>query len=355
MMALFTPLELRGETLRNRICVSPMCQYSSVDGFANDWHLVHLGQFAAGGAAMVLTEATAVTEDGRISPHDLGIYLDAHVEMLSRIARFISDHGAIPGMQLSHAGRKASTARPWDGGKPLSPEAGGWSPLMAPSAIPFAPGYQTPVAMDDADIAMVMAAFAKAAARAHAAGMRTIELHAAHGYLINQFLSPLSNHRVDNYGGSFENRCRFLFEVIHAVREVWPAEYPLMVRISATDWHDGGWTPDDSVLLATQLRERGVDLIDCSSGGTVGRVSIPVGPGYQVPFAEKVRREAGIKTAAVGMITDPGQAEAIIADGRADMIVMARELLRDPHWPMRAARELGAQVQWPPQYLRARV
>jgi 2,4-dienoyl-CoA reductase-like NADH-dependent reductase (Old Yellow Enzyme family) len=353
-MSLFDPLELRRETLRNRICVSPMCQYSSVDGFATDWHLVHLGQFAIGGAAMVLTEATAVTPDGRISQNDLGLYKDQHVEMLGRIARFIDAQGAIPGMQLSHAGRKASTARPWEGGGPVNPEHGGWAPILAPSAIPFADGFQTPKAMDDADIAGVTQAFVDAARRARAANMRVIEIHAAHGYLLNEFLSPLSNTRTDRYGGSFENRARFLIDVIDAVRQVWPEELPLLLRISASDWRDDGWTIEDSVALARVVQSHGVDLIDCSSGGVVGRVKIPVGPGYQVPFAERVRRDAGVKTGAVGMITEARQADSIIADGKADVVFLAREMLRDPHFALRAAKELGAEVRWPPQYLRAK-
>jgi 2,4-dienoyl-CoA reductase-like NADH-dependent reductase (Old Yellow Enzyme family) len=353
-MSLFDPLELRRETLRNRICVSPMCQYSSADGFATDWHLVHLGQFAIGGAAMVLTEATAVTADGRISLQDLGIYKDEHVEMLGRIARFIDSQGAIPGMQLAHAGRKASTARPWEGGRPVAPEQGGWTPIFAPSAIPFGDGFQTPNAMDDADIARVTRAFVDAANRARRANMRVIEIHAAHGYLINEFLSPLSNTRTDRYGGSFENRIRFAIEVIDAVRRVWPEELPLLLRISASDWRDDGWTIEDSVALARVVQSHGVDLIDCSSGGVVGRVKIPVGPGYQVPFAERVRRDAGVKTGAVGMITEARQADSIIADGKADVVFLAREMLRDPHFALRAAKELGAEVQWPPQYLRAK-
>jgi 2,4-dienoyl-CoA reductase-like NADH-dependent reductase (Old Yellow Enzyme family) len=351
---LFSPLKIRGETLRNRICVSPMCQYSSRDGFADDWHLVHLGQFATGGAAVVLTEATAVTPDGRISPHDLGIYHDEHVEMLSRIARFVSAQGAIPGMQLSHAGRKASTERPWDGHHPLDVAGGGWVPIVAPSAIPFAAGYQTPDALGEAGIARITRAFADAAVRAHRAGMRAIEIHGAHGYLINEFLSPLTNQRTDRYGGSLENRMRFLVEVLDAVRAVWPESLPMFLRISATDWHDAGWTIDDSIALGRVVRDHGVDLIDCSSGGAVGGVKIPVGPGYQVPFAKRVRQDAGIMTGAVGMITSAAQADAIISSGDADVVFLARELLRDPHFAMRAATELGAAHRWPPQYERAR-
>lgn len=353
-MPLFESLDLRHETLRNRLCVSPMCQYSSDDGFATDWHLVHLGQFAVGGAAMVLTEATAVTRDGRISPHDLGIYRDEHVEMLGRIARFIDSQGAIPGMQLAHAGRKASTARPWEGGGPVDPAAGGWTPILAPSAIAFADGFPTPRAMDDAEIAVVTRAFVDAALRALAAQMRVIEIHAAHGYLLNEFLSPLSNQRTDRYGGSFENRIRLLVEVVDAVRRVWPEKLPLLLRISASDWHDNGWTVEDSVALAKVVRSHGVDLIDCSSGGVVSGVRVPVGPGYQVPFAERVRRDGGIKTGAVGMITEARQADSIIAEGKADVVFLARQMLRDPHFALHAAKELGADVRWPPQYGRAK-
>jgi 2,4-dienoyl-CoA reductase-like NADH-dependent reductase (Old Yellow Enzyme family) len=353
-MALFDPLTIRGATLRNRICVSPMCQYSSTDGFADDWHLMHLGQFAAGGAAIVFTEAAAVTPEGRISPHDLGIYHDAHAEMLSRIARFVHSQGALMGMQLAHAGRKASTARPWEGAKPLSVSAGGWTSIVAPSAIPFAEGFQTPDALDHAGMARVIDAFVVAAQRARDIGIDVVEIHAAHGYLLHAFLSPLSNARQDEYGGTFANRVRLLLEVVDRVRGVWPDSAPLFVRISSTDWHESGWSIDDSVALARLLRDRGVDVIDCSSGGNVAGVRIPVGPGYQVPFAERIRRDANIATGAVGMITDPAQAEAIVADGKADIVLLAREMLRDPHWPFRAARTLGAEVRWPPQYVRAK-
>jgi 2,4-dienoyl-CoA reductase-like NADH-dependent reductase (Old Yellow Enzyme family) len=353
-MALFDPLPIRGVTLRNRICVSPMCQYSSTDGFADDWHLVHLGQFASGGAAVVFTEATAVVPEGRISPHDLGIYHGAHTEMLARIARFVHSQGALMGMQLAHAGRKASTARPWEGAKPLSVGRGGWTPIVAPSAIPFAEGFQVPSALDKVGIDRVLDAFGVAAQRARDIGIDVIEIHAAHGYLLHTFFSPVSNTRQDEYGGAFENRVRLLLEVVDRVRSVWPDSAPLFVRISSTDWHDGGWTIDDSVALARLLRDRGVDVIDCSSGGNVAGVKIPVGPGYQVPFAERIRRDAGIATGAVGMITDPAQAEAIVGEGKADLVLLAREMLRDPHWPLRAARTLGAEVRWPPQYVRAK-
>jgi 2,4-dienoyl-CoA reductase-like NADH-dependent reductase (Old Yellow Enzyme family) len=350
---LHSPLALRGVTLRNRITVSPMCEYSSRDGFANDWHLVHLGSRAVGGAGLVLTEAAAVTADGRISPHDLGIYDDAHVEMLSRIFAFIERNGAVPGMQLAHAGRKASTARPWMGGGPLSPAEGGWEPISAPSAEAFRDGWQVPRAMTRADIALVVGSFAAAAGRVLAAGGKVIEIHAAHGYLLHEFLSPLSNRRDDEYGGAFDNRLRFLREVIDAVRRVWPERLPLFVRISSTEWVDGGWTVEDSVGLARDLASRGVDLIDCSSGGNVAQATIPVGPGYQVPFAERVRREAGILTGAVGLITEPHQAEQILQSGQADVIVMARQLLRDPYWPLHAAQTLGDPPPVPAQYLRA--
>ncbi|HEY2431313.1 MAG TPA: NADH:flavin oxidoreductase/NADH oxidase [Vicinamibacterales bacterium] len=350
---LLSPYALAGLTLRNRIVVSPMCEYSSVDGFANDWHLVHLGSRAVGGAGIVLTEATAVTADGRISPHDLGIYQDAHVDMLSRIFAFVREHGAVVGVQLAHAGRKASNGRPWDGGRPLSTSDGGWEPIWAPSAQPFRDGWQVPRAMTRDDIAAVVRAFAAAASRVLAAGGQVIELHAAHGYLLHEFLSPVSNQRDDEYGGAFDNRARFLREVVDAVRRVWPERLPLFVRISATDWVDGGWTLDDSVSLARDLKNRGVDLIDCSTGGNVAHATIPVAPGYQVPGAERVRREAGIPTGAVGLITEPRQAEEILQQGRADLIVMARQLLRDPYWPLHAAQALGDAPPVPDQYLRA--
>jgi 2,4-dienoyl-CoA reductase-like NADH-dependent reductase (Old Yellow Enzyme family) len=354
-MTLLTPLSIRAVTLRNRIGVSPMCQYSSDDGFANDWHLVHLGQFALGGAALVLTEATAVTPAGRISPRDLGLWKDEHVEMLARIGRFVRAHGAVFGAQLAHAGRKASTAPPWQGGGAVDPAHGGWSPILAPSAIPFSEEYQTPVALGDAGVAAVIQAFRTAAQRALGTGMQVLELHAAHGYLLHQFLSPLSNRRTDRYGGSFENRVRLLRETVAAVRAVWPEEHPLLVRLSVTDWHQDGWTPEDSVALARLLAADGVDMIDCSSGGNVRRVQIPIGPGYQVRFAEQLRRGAHIATAAVGLITDPAQADTIVGAGQADLVFLARELLRDPHWALRAARELRQEIDWPKQYERARL
>ena len=351
--SLHEPLPLRGVTFRNRIGVSPMCEYSSVDGFANDWHLVHLGSRAVGGAGLVLTEATAVTEDGRISPHDLGIYRDAHVEMLSRIASFVSAQGAVPGMQLSHAGRKASTDAPWLGGRPLIPAEGGWRPIVAPSAIAFSDRSPLPEALDRDGIQCVTDAFRVAAARALEAGMKVIELHGAHGYLLHEFLSPLSNCRTDDYGGSFENRIRLLVEVTRAVREVWPDSLPLLVRLSGTDWVPDGWDLDQSIELARVLVPLDVDLIDCSSGGIVPGVKIPVGPGYQVDIAERIRRDGGIATAAVGLITGAEQADAIVRAGQADMVFLARQLLRDPYWPLHSAKALGASVTWPVQYQRA--
>ena len=352
-VSLYEPLTLRGVTMRNRIGVSPMCEYSSSDGFADDWHLVHLGSRAVGGAGLVIAEATGVTADGRISPFDLGIYRDEHVEMLSRITRFIAAQGAVPGMQLSHAGRKASTDAPWRGGKPLAPADGGWRPIHAPSATAFSDRSPVPDALDRDGIARVIAAFRDAARRALAAGFQVIELHGAHGYLLHEFLSPLSNHRTDEYGGSFENRIRLFVEVTDAVRSVWPESFPLLARFSATDWVPGAWDVEQSIELARVLAARGVDLIDCSSGGIVPGVKIPVGPGYQVDLAERIRRDTPIATAAVGLITDAAQAEDIIRSGKADMVFLARQLLRDPYWPLHAAKTLGADVTWPVQYQRA--
>jgi 2,4-dienoyl-CoA reductase-like NADH-dependent reductase (Old Yellow Enzyme family) len=354
MADLFSPLQIREVTFRNRIGVSPMCEYSSVDGFANDWHLVHLGSRAVGGAALVMTEASAVLSDGRISPQDLGIWKDEHIPMLSRIFRFIEDQGAVPAMQLAHAGRKASTAVPWEGTGAVDASQGGWRPIQGPSALAFAPSYLTPEALDLAGIARIVKAFADAAKRALDAGAKVVEIHSAHGYLLHEFLSPLSNTRTDRYGGPFENRTRLLCEVAHAIRQVWPTHLPLFVRISATDWVEGGWTIQDSICLAKQLLPLAVDLIDCSSGGAVLNASIPLGPGYQVPFAQKIREEAGLATAAVGMITEPDQADQIIREGHADMVFLARELLRDPYWPLRAADLLRQNGPWPKQYLRAK-
>ena len=355
MAELFRPLQLRAVTLRNRIVVSPMCQYSSDDGFATDWHLVHLGSRAVGGAALVFTEAAAVSPEGRISPSDLGVWKDEHIAPLKRITDFISAQGAVPGMQLAHAGRKASTRAPWLGGKPLSEQEGGWSPIYAPSAIAFADDHQRPQEMNEADIQKTIADFAAAARRAAAAGFRIIELHAAHGYLIHEFLSPLANRRTDRYGGCFENRIRLACEIVAAVRAVWPEQNPLFTRVSATDWVEGGWSPADSVELARRLKPLGVDVVDCSSGGMVPSAKIPVGAGYQVEFAEQIRREAGIATCAVGMITSAAQAETIVRSGQADLVMMAREFLRRPYWPLHAAAELHQhETPWPKQYERAK-
>jgi 2,4-dienoyl-CoA reductase-like NADH-dependent reductase (Old Yellow Enzyme family) len=329
-----------------------MCQYSSQDGFATDWHLVHLGARAQGGAGLVTLEASAVTPEGRISPGDLGIWKDEHVPALQRIAAFIHSQGARAGIQLAHAGRKASMSIPFQGEHLLTPEQGGWQPV-APSAIAFSPAYAVPLALDQAGIDAVIEAFRQAALRALAAGFDFVEIHAAHGYLLNEFLSPLSNHRTDAYGGAFENRTRLILQVVDAVRSAWPAHLPLFTRISAVDWAEGGWTIDDSVQLARLLRDHGVDLVDCSSGGLVPGAKIPVAPGYQVPFAAAIRRETGIPTAAVGMITDPAQANGIVANGEADLVFLARELLRDPYWPLHAAAALDESASWPEQYLRA--
>jgi len=351
MASLFQPLRLRSVTLRNRIGVSPMCQYSSTDGFASDWHLVHLGSRAVGGAGLVMTEAAAVEARGRISPEDLGIWDDAHVELLTRIVHGVQSQGAVAGMQLAHAGRKAGSARPWEGGQPLTDQQGGWAPIGA-SPIPFSSRYRVPQAASVADIAEVRAAFRAAAQRALLAGFRWLELHAAHGYLLHSFLSPLSNQREDAYGGSFDGRIRLLLEVTREVRGVWPEALPLAVRLSCSDWLEGGWTSEDTVELARRLQAEGVDLIDCSSGGTSSQAKIPVEPGYQVPFARAVR-QAGIPSAAVGLITDPAQAEAIIAAGDADLVLLGRAFLRDPYWARTAAQALGVPAAIPPQYLRA--
>jgi 2,4-dienoyl-CoA reductase-like NADH-dependent reductase (Old Yellow Enzyme family) len=349
---LFSPLTIRGVTFRNRIAVSPMCQYSSDDGFANDWHLVHLGSRAAGGAALVIAEASAVEARGRISPQDLGIWKDEHIENLARIAAFVKARGAVPGIQIAHAGRKGSTRVPWEGGASIFLEQGGWQ-TVAPSSVPFRPGEPAPAALSQAEIHTIVDAFAAAARRARTAGFEVLEIHGAHGYLINEFLSPLANHRTDDYGGPFENRARVALEVAAAVRAAWPENLPLFMRISASDWVDGGWTLDDSVALATRVRTLGVDLVDCSSGGNSPDAKIQLGPGYQVPFAERVRRDAGVLTGAVGMITDARQADEIVRAGRADLVLMAREFLRDPYWPLHAAPILQAQTAVPVQYLRA--
>jgi 2,4-dienoyl-CoA reductase-like NADH-dependent reductase (Old Yellow Enzyme family) len=350
---LFSRFQLRSVEFSNRIGVSPMCQYSSLDGFASEWHLVHLGGRAQGGAGLVVLEAAAVTPEGRISPDDLGIWKEDHILGVLRIAEFVHSQGARAGMQLAHAGRKASTASPCNGHGLVLPADGGWQPV-APSAIAFAPtGYAVPTALDDAGIAAVIVAFREATRRALEAGFDFVEIHAAHGYLLHEFLSPLSNSRTDRYGGSFENRTRLALEVVDAVRSVWPDHLPLFVRISATDWAEGGWNIDESVALARQLRDHGVDLVDCSSGGNVADAKIPLAPGYQVGFAARIRREAGIATAAVGLITEPAQANAIVAEGQADFVFLARAELRDPYWPLHAAEALGETVSWPKQYLRA--
>lgn len=354
MSHLFEPLTIRAVTLRNRIAVSPMCQYSCEDGLANDWHFVHLGSRAVGGAAIVFCEATAVLPEARISPQDLGIWSDRHAEALARIVKFIHEQGSLAGIQLAHAGRKASTYRTWcpkQGAIP--PSEGGWSNVLAPSAIKFQDNYPQPCEITRVEIRVATEAFAAAARRALQAGFDIVEIHAAHGYLIHEFLSPFSNRRTDEYGGAFENRTRVAREVVSGVRGAWPESHPLFMRISATDWKEGGWDPDQSVQLAREVKKLGVDLIDCSSGGVIPGVNIPVGPGYQTKFAEKIRREAEILTGTVGMIIEPVQADHIIRTGQADIVLLAREMLRDPYWPLRAARELGHEASWPAQYLRA--
>jgi 2,4-dienoyl-CoA reductase-like NADH-dependent reductase (Old Yellow Enzyme family) len=354
MAKLFEPIQIKGIELKNRIVVSPMCEYSSVDGFSNDWHLVHLGSRAVGGAALVITEATAVSPEGRITPDDLGIWKEGHIEGLRRITTFIESQGSVAGIQLAHAGRKASHSSPWKGGRMIPMEEGGWE-TVAPSAIPFRDGERKPVSLDKAGIEKVIVDFREAAKRALQAGFKVIEIHGAHGYLLHEFFSPLSNNRQDDYGGSFENRIRLLLEVVNAIQEVWPQELPLFVRISASDWTEGGWTIEESVQLCGILRNKGIDLIDCSSGGNIPHAKIAVGPGYQVQFAEAIKKETGILTGAVGMITSAEQAEEIVATGKADVVVMARELLRDPYFPLHAAKALGADVKWPVQYERAKV
>ena len=350
---LFDPLEIRSIRFKNRIAISPMCQYSSVDGFANDWHLVHLGSRATGGAALVIQEATAVSPRGRISPDDMGLWKDEQIEVLQRITGFIKKQGSVPGIQLAHAGRKASSVSPWKGGKILEVSAGGWI-AQAPSAIPFRETDPVPEAMSKADILQLREDFKSAAHRALAAGFEVIEIHGAHGYLVNSFLSPLSNQRTDEYGGSFENRIRLLKEIAGDIRRIWPEKFPLFVRISSTDYAESGWDLASSVLLAVQLKILGVDLIDCSSGGLVPKVRIPLGPGYQVPFAEAIRKESGILTGAVGLITTAVQANDIIKSGKADLVLIARESLRNSNFPLMAAHELNVDVEWPSQYARAK-
>jgi 2,4-dienoyl-CoA reductase-like NADH-dependent reductase (Old Yellow Enzyme family) len=351
-MALFDPFVQRSMTLRNRIVVSPMCQYSAVDGMPDEWHLVNLGSRAVGGAALVITEATGVSPEGRISPADTGLWNDAQAQAWARIAAFIGKQGSIAGIQLAHAGRKASTAAPWNGGKAVALEDGGW-PVFAPSALAFNADYPSPQALDEAGIAKVIADFRASAVRALESGFELIELHAAHGYLLHQFLSPLSNLRDDRWGGSFENRTRLVRDTLSALREVWPERYPLWLRISATDWVEGGWDIEQSIELSRIVRGLGVDLVDVSSGGLVANAKIPVAPGYQVGFAARIRKEAGIATGAVGMITEPQQAQDIIVHGEADVVLLAREELRDPYWPRRAAKALGVEIEAPLQYQRA--
>lgn len=350
---LFSPLELRGLSFKNRIAVSPMCQYSSEDGFPADWHLVHLGSRAIGGAAMVMMEAAAVEARGRITPADMGIWKDDHAAALEQVAMFLRKHGSAAGIQLAHAGRKASTRVPWEGGAAIaSGEPGGWV-TVAPSPIPFHDGDPPPAELTRAEIRGLVDAFAAAAVRARKAGFQVVEIHGAHGYLIHEFLSPLANHRSDEYGGSFDNRIRFALEVVRAVRSVWPGDFPVWLRISCTDWVDGGWDLDQSIELARRVRPLGIDLIDCSSGGMVPGARIPLAPGYQVAFAGKIRRDAEIPTGAVGLITEPQQAEAIVESGQADMVLLARAMLRDPYWPLHAARALGVRPERPVQYGRA--
>jgi 2,4-dienoyl-CoA reductase-like NADH-dependent reductase (Old Yellow Enzyme family) len=351
--SLFSPLTLRDVTFRNRIFVSPMCQYSSHDGLPNDWHLVHLGSRAVGGAGLVMVEANSVSPEGRISPFDSGIWSDEHAVRFRPIADFIKGQGAAAGIQLAHAGRKASTDAPWRGGHPIAPADGGWQPV-APSAIAFDAGYPTPAALSIDALDAIVQEFILATERSRQAGFDVVEIHMAHGYLLHQFLSPLSNRREDEFGGTRENRMRFPLLVAEAVRDTWPAERPLFVRISATDWAEGGWDPEQSLRFSELLRAIGIDLIDCSSGGLVPHVRIPLGPGYQVPFASSIRAEVGIATAAVGLITEPAQANDIIASGRADAVLLARQMLRDPYFPLHAAQALGVNVPWPAQYLRAR-
>jgi 2,4-dienoyl-CoA reductase-like NADH-dependent reductase (Old Yellow Enzyme family) len=351
---LLSPITIKNITLKNRITISPMCQYSAADGFANDWHLVHYGSRAVGGAALIIQEATAVSPEGRISPGDLGLYKDEHIERLKSITSFVRQYGAVAGVQLAHAGRKAGCAVPLNGGKQLKKDEGGWT-IVAPSAIPFNLEEEAPEALDLAGIQKVIGDFKTAAGRALTAGFQVVEIHAAHGYLIHQFLSPLSNQRTDAYGGSFENRIRLLLEVVNSVKSVWPEDLPLFVRISATDWVEGGWNVDEAVELAAILKELGVDLIDCSSGGLAPTAKIPLGPGYQVAFAERIKNEAGILTGAVGLITEVRQAEDILANQSSDLILIARASLRDPHFALHAARILEDDIAWPLQYIRAKI
>jgi len=352
-LSLFSPLTIKSVTLKNRIAVSPMCQYSATGGLANDWHLVHLGERAQGGAGLVIAEATGVTAQGRISPDDTGLWSEAHAAAFQPVTRFIKTQHSIPGIQIAHAGRKASTYSPWKGSGKLTPADGAWT-CLAPSAAAFLPGEPLPQAMTAQDIQETVAAFARAAALAVSAGFEYLEIHSAHGYLLHQFLSPLSNQRQDAYGGSLDNRLRFPLEVVAAVRQAWPERLPLAIRISSTDWVEGGWTIEESIEYARRLKTMGVDVVDCSSGGSSMSAKIPVGPGFQVPFAERIRKETGILTMAVGMITEPAQADAIVREGRADLVALAREFLRDPYWALHAAHALGVDLPWPNQYSRAK-
>jgi 2,4-dienoyl-CoA reductase-like NADH-dependent reductase (Old Yellow Enzyme family) len=354
MSKLYSPLNLKGITLKNRITISPMCQYSAEDGFANNWHLVHLGSRAVGGAGLIIQEATAISPEGRITPADLGLYNEEHIKKLQEITTFIHQQGAVAGIQLAHAGRKASCARPWDGGKQINEVEGGWKTVSA-SELAFNQDDDTPQMLDSEGIKKVITDFKSATQRALQAGYKLLEIHAAHGYLIHQFLSPLSNFRTDSYGGSFENRVRLLLEVVKSVQTIWPQNLPLFVRISATDWAEGGWNIDEALKLSALLKMEGVDLIDCSSGGLVSHAKIPVGPGYQVPFAERIKKETGIFTGAVGMITDIKQAEDILEKGQADLIIIARASLREPYFGLHGAKITGDDIDWPLQYQRARL
>jgi 2,4-dienoyl-CoA reductase-like NADH-dependent reductase (Old Yellow Enzyme family) len=354
MSLLFSPLSIKAITLKNRIAMSPMCQYSAVDGFANDYHLVHYGSRALGGTGLIIQEATAVSPEGRITPGDLGLWDDNHIKKLTDIVNFIHDHGSVAGIQLAHAGRKASCAKPWDGGKQLGQNETGWKTVSS-SAIPFNPEDVPPLALDADGIKKVVSDFRAAAQRALQAGYKLVEIHGAHGYLVHQFLSPLTNHRTDSYGGSFENRIRLLLEIVGAIQTVWPQNLPVFVRLSATDYVEGGWNADETVKLASVLKKNGVDLVDTSSGGSVPYAKIPFGPGYQVGFAERVKREAGIMTGAVGLITEFQQAEDILVQEQADLILIARASLRDPYFALHAAHALGDDVAWPLQYTRAKL
>jgi len=354
MSHLFSPLAIKSIVFKNRIAIPPMCQYSAINGYATDYHLVHYGSRALGGAGLIIQEATAVSPEGRITPGDLGIWDDAHIQKLKEVVQFVESYGTVPGIQLAHAGRKAGCAVPWAGGKQLKPEEGGWQ-TVAPSAIAFGEGENPPLALDGEGIKKVVTDFGKAAERSFRAGFKVLEIHAAHGYLLHQFLSPLANKRTDDYGGNFENRIRLLIEVVKAVKSAWPADLPLFVRLSATDYIEGGWDADQTVRLVVLLKELGVDLIDTSSGGMVPYAKIPFGPGYQVGFAQKIRKETGILTGAVGMITEARQAEEILANNQADIILFGRQSLRDPNLPLHFAKELGDDIAWPNQYLRAKV